>query len=68
MGQQEIQKILRKGNWLSIKEISEILNQGVSSVTANLLRMYENGDVIRKREKIGNSFRSHYLYKLRWKT
>lgn len=50
MTQQDVLKILKKNpdKWFSSKEIAKIICVGVGSISTNLTKLYNSGDVLRK--------------------
>lgn len=72
MGQEEIVKALRNGNWLLSREISEKLNVSLGSVQSSLRRMIIHGEVecSNAKEVIRNQKRlksRHFIYAYRLK-
>lgn len=61
MGQQEILNVLKEDEWMSAKEVSELVQMGLSATQARLQVLMKWGE-IERRDRIKGCM--HYKYKL----
>ncbi|MEM3373745.1 MAG: HTH domain-containing protein [Candidatus Woesearchaeota archaeon] len=63
MGQQEVFNFLKKhnGKWLTSKEISEMMNVSIGSVTNNLKKLRKTEKRLIKYKVVGNKY--YYMFK-----
>ena len=63
LGQENIYKLLKKNDWMSIKEITKKLDVGSSSISLCLNKLINQGEVIKKETRY-NGIR-YCLYKIK---
>ena len=64
MTQSNVLDLLKKEKrWVSAREINELLN--FNAATTNLSKLYKQGLVYRKQERIEGKYMKHYLFKIK---
>jgi len=66
MGQDEIVKQLKKYEWLTVRELSQLTKIGKTSVSCAVKRLYDNGELLRKVVSLNNNY-NHVAYKYKLK-
>jgi len=66
MGQDEIVKQLKKYEWLTVKELSQLTKIGKTSVSCAVKRLYDRGELLRKIVKL-NDYNNHVTLKYKLK-
>lgn len=64
MGQAEVLSVLSKTRWLSVKDIAQLTNTGVSSTTMACKRLRKHEAVLWNKIKTSNGV-PYYVYKLK---
>jgi predicted transcriptional regulator len=53
MSQQDVFNILKKKKkWMTTKEVAKVLNQGEGSISKNLKKLSDSGDILVKKNEI----------------
>lgn len=48
MGQGDVLKLLKEDEWMTVKDVSDLTETGRSSVSQNLKRLYEQGEILKR--------------------